>query len=314
MIDAPSTADAFAAILAAGVRISIPLLFLVLGELIAERAGVLNIGLEGLLLAGAFGGFAGSLLFGSAWAGVALAVVSSLLLALLLAIAVVRAGLDQIVCGVALNILALGLTGVFFRAVTAARSSIAVATVAPAPVPILSSLPLVGPALFAQSPFAYLAYPLVPVVAFFLYRTRPGLVVRATGESPEAVDALGASVPRIRIACVLACGALAGLAGAYLSIAYANTFVEGMSDGRGFVALALVVFARWDPWRAGVGALLFGCASAIGIRLQGQGIAGVEVPYQLFQALPYLLTLFVIAGSGRRGESAPRALGRFYRR
>lgn len=303
-----------AAVLEAGVRIAVPLLFLVLGELWAERSGVLNVGLEGLLLAGAFGGFAGALLSGSPWAGLLGAVLASLLLAALLGILVVRIGLDQIVCGVALNALALGLTGVFFRALTAGRASIAIPAVGPAPLPGLDALPVVGRALFAQSPFAYAAYPLVPLAAFLLYRTRPGLLVRATGESPEAVDALGASVARVRFACLLASGALAGVAGAYLSIAYARTFVEGMSDGRGFVALALVVFARWDPWRAGAGALLFGCATALGIRLQGQPVGGVEVPYQLFQALPYLLTLAVIAAGGRRGESAPRALGRFFRR
>jgi simple sugar transport system permease protein len=254
------------------------------------------------------------LLTGDPSIGVLAAVAASLLLAAILGIAVVRVGLDQIVCGVAVNILALGLTGVFFRALSAGRTSIAIPAIAPVPIPFLSTLPVIGPALFAQSPFAYVAYPLAPLVALFLYRTRPGLVVRATGESPEAIDALGFRVARVRFAGVLACGALAGLAGAYLSLSYANTFVEGMSDGRGFVALALVVFARWDPWRAGAGALLFGCAAALGIRLQGRALGGIEVPYQFFQALPYLLTLAVIAMSGRRGAAAPRALGQFFRR
>jgi simple sugar transport system permease protein len=307
-------ATAAAAVLAAGVRIAVPLVFLVIGELIAERAGVLNVGLEGLLLAGAFGAFAGALLSGSPLVGLGVAILASVALAALLALCVVRLGLDQIVTGVALNILSLGLTGVFFRALAEGRASLAVPTFAPAPIRGLASLPLIGVPLFAQSPFAYATYPLVAAAAIFLYRTRAGLIVRATGESPHAVDALGAPVALIRCACVLACGALAGVAGAYLSISYANTFVEGMSDGRGFVALALVVFARWDPWRAAAGALLFGCATALGIRLQGEDVGGVEVPYQLFQALPYLLTLAVIAASGGRGAAAPAALGRFFRR
>jgi simple sugar transport system permease protein len=138
--------------------------------------------------------------------------------------------------------------------------------------------------------------------------------VRATGENPAAVDALGFSVGRVRVACLLASAVLAGLAGAYLSISYTNTFVEGMSDGRGFLALAIVVFSRWDPWRAGGGALLFGCATALGIRLQGEAIAGLELPYQLFQALPYLLTLGILALTRAAGAAAPPSLGTPFRR
>ncbi len=305
---------ALAPLLAAGVRISVPLLLLVLGEIYSERAGVLNIGLEGMLLAGALAGFAGSLLFGSPLAGFALAILFATLLAALHAYAVVVRGLDQIVSGVALNVLSFGLTGVFFRALAAGRPSLDAASLDPVAIPLLSKIPFIGAALFQQSPVAYVVYPLVPVAAVLLYRTRAGLIVRATGENPAAVDALGFSVARVRGACVLASGALAGVAGAYLSISYTNTFVEGMSDGRGFLALAIVVFSRWDPWRAGAGALHIGCATALGIRLQGQPVAGFDIPYQFFQALPYVLTLAILAFARSRVSGAPASLGAHYRR
>jgi simple sugar transport system permease protein len=292
----------------------VPLLLLVLGEIYSERAGVVNIGLEGLLLAGAFTGFTGALFTGSVFAGVGAAILCAMLLAAFHAYAVVVRGLDQIVSGLALNVFSLGLTGVFFRAVAAERSSLEIAALSPAPMPLLSEIPLIGPALFRQSPFAYVTYALVPIAAVILYRTRIGLVVRAAGENPAAVDSLGYSVARIRFACLLASGALAGVAGAYLSTSYTNTFVEGMSDGRGFLALAIVVFARWDPWRAFGGALLFGCAAALGIRLQGEPVAGALLPYQLFQALPYLLTLAILAFSRAQHAAAPPALGTHFRR
>ncbi|MFN0152133.1 MAG: ABC transporter permease [bacterium] len=314
MDSAAPIAAALAPLLAAGVRISVPLLLLVLGEIYSERAGVLNIGLEGMLLAGALAGFAGSILFGSALAGFALAMLFATLFAALHAYAVVVRGLDQIVSGVALNVLSFGLTGVFFRALAAGRPSLDAASLDPVALPLLSKIPVIGEALFNQSPVAYVVYPLVPVAALLLYRTRAGLIVRATGENPAAVDALGVSVARVRAACVLASGALAGIAGAYLSISYTNTFVEGMSDGRGFLALAIVVFSRWDPWRAGAGALLFGCATALGIRLQGQPVAGFDIPYQFFQALPYVLTLAILAFARSRVSAAPPSLGVHYRR
>jgi general nucleoside transport system permease protein len=310
----PALVETATALLAAGVRIAVPLLLLVLGEIYSERAGVVNIGLEGLLLAGAFSGFAGALVTGSVLAGFGVAILCAALLAALHAYAVVVRGLDQIVSGLALNVLSLGLTGVFFRAFAAGRASLELAGLGPAPVPLLSEIPLAGPAFFRQSPVAYLAYALVPIAALVLYRTRAGLVVRAAGENPAAVDSLGYSVARVRFACLLASGALAGIAGAYLSTSYTNTFVEGMSDGRGFLALAIVVFARWDPWRALGGALLFGCAAALGIRLQGEPVAGVELPYQLFQALPYLLTLAILAFSRAQHAAAPPALGTHFRR
>jgi simple sugar transport system permease protein len=300
--------DPAAGLLEAAVRIAIPILLAVVGEIVAERAGVLNVGIEGMMLAGAFGAFAGAWTTGSAEAGVAAGVGAALALAALHAALVVRAGLDPIVTGVAVNVLALGMTGVLFRALTAGSGSVFVATLPPLPVPLLAALPVVGPALFVQNALGWAAFALTGLVALFLARTSPGLVLRATGENPDAVDAAGIDVRRVRLLATLFGGACAGAAGAYLACGYSNTFVEGMSAGRGFVALAIVVFARWSAAGGLGGALLFGLAMSLQVRLQGRALLGVEIPYQFFQALPYALTLAVLARSPRRAGGAPAAL------
>ena len=302
-------------LIVATVRISIPILLVVLGEIVAERAGVLNIGLEGMILAGAFAGFAGAWLAGSAAAGLVLGIVAGLLLAALFAVLVLRLRLDPIVTGVAVNVFALGVTGVLFRALTSGkRSTVFVESLPSIEVPGLAGLPVLGPALFSLNALGYAAIVLTAAVAWFLRSSSAGLVLRAVGENPEAVDTAGLSVLKVRLLAVLFCGALAGAAGVYLSVGYSNTFVENMSAGRGFVALAIVVFARWNPWVGAFGALLFGLAMSFQVRLQGQEVLGGEIPYQFFQMLPYLLTLAVLATTSRRGAGAPAALARPWRR
>jgi ABC-type uncharacterized transport system permease subunit len=306
--------ETLAGLLDAAVRISVPLLLAVLGEIVVERAGVLNIGIEGMVLAGAFGGFAGAFLSGSPEFGLLLGASSGLTLGALLAWLVVRARVDAIVAGVALNILALGITGVFFRRIAnAAGERLIAPTFTAVQVPWLSKLPLVGPAFFDQNLYAYMGYALVPATAFFLFRTLPGLRLRACGENPDAAAAAGVPVQRVRIVAVLFGALMAGIAGSYLSIAYSNTFVENMSAGRGFVALAIVVFARWKPGLGVVGALLFGAAMAFQVRFQGARILGVEAPYQFYQMLPYVLTLLVLGLSSRGATGVPAALGRPFR-
>jgi len=306
--------ETIAALLDAAVRISIPLWLAVLGEIVVERSGVLNIGIEGMILAGALGGFAGALLFGAPEAGLVLGVAAALALGWLFAALVVRVRIDAIVTGVALNILALGLTGVFFRQLAGTpRATMIAPTFASVRVPLLADVPVIGPAFFDRNLFAYLAYALAPAVAWFLYRSMPGLRLRACGENPDAAATAGTSVARTRTVAVLFGALMAGLAGTYLSIGYSNTFVENMSAGRGFVALAIVVFARWNPWLAAAGALLFGGAMAFQVRYQGAGFFGVEVPYQFFQMFPYVLTLVVLAASARGAAGAPAALGKPYR-
>ena len=294
----------------ATVRIAIPILLVTIGEIVAERGGVLNIGLEGMILVGAFGAFSGAWAVGTPWAGLLLAIALAMALAAIFALFVVRLALDPLVTGVAVNVLALGVTGVLFRAATADAGTVFVATFPALPLGPLAGIPLIGKALFSQNALGYAAFAAAIGASLFLRRTSPGLVLRATGESPDAVAAAGADPVRIRLGATLFGGAMAGAAGAYLSTGWSNTFVENMSAGRGFVALAIVVFARWTPLGAIGGSLLFGLAMALQVRLQGQ----VGIPYQFFQMLPYALTLVVLAAAPRRGAGAPAALARPWRR
>lgn len=297
-------------LLEAGVALAAPLLLAALGEIMAEKSGVINVGIEGMVLAGALAGFAGSFATHSPWLGALAAAGAGVALAALLALLAVRYGADQVVVGTAINILALGLTGVFARALfpDATASAVPFASV---PIPGLSRLPLIGPALFAQNALGYLAWLLIPVCWFYLFRTRPGLRLRAAGEYPEAADGAGVRVSRVRTLATLWGGGMAGLAGAFLSIGYTNGFVENMSGGRGFIALAVVILGRWNPLGAGAAALLFGLASALQFQFQA---STVRVPHQLLLALPYLMTLAALLLRSRLKSAPPAALGEPYRR
>jgi ABC-type uncharacterized transport system permease subunit len=293
------------------VVMAVPLLLAALGELIAERAGVINIGLEGLLLVGAFAAMAGSYFSGSTAVGIVSALLCGAALAALFSFFVVRRNANQVVAGTAVNLLALGLTGVAYRAVfgvTGAALTIAGSPVLP--IPLLHGLPILGPSFFQQPSLGYVAFFLVPCVAFGLARTLPGLRLRMVGENPAAAEAQGVSVQRMRTAAVVTCGSLAAAAGAYLAVAYARTFVEGMSAGRGFIALAIVIVGRYSAWGILAAALLFGLATALQFHFQALGLS---IPYQFFLVLPYLLTLLVLAGYVGRTR-APAALGQPYER
>lgn len=297
-------------LLEVGVALAVPLLLASLGEIMAEKAGVINVGIEGMVLVGALAGFAGSFAAHSPWTGALAAAGAGVALAALLALLSVRYGSDQVVVGTAINILALGLTGVFARALFPDATAGA-APFAAAPIPGLSRLPLIGTALFSQNALGYLAWLLVPLCWFFLFRTRPGLRLRAAGEYPEAADGAGVRVGRVRTLATLWGGGLAGLAGAFLSIGYTNGFVENMSGGRGFIALAVVILGRWNPLGAAAAALLFGLASALQYQFQA---TTVRVPHQLLLALPYLLTLAALLLRSRLKSAPPAALGEPYRR
>jgi simple sugar transport system permease protein len=304
-----------AGLLDATVRMALPVLLVVAGEIVAERAGVLNIGLEGMILAGAFAGFAGAWQTGSPWLGLLLGVGAAAVLALAFGLLVVRGALDPIVTGVALNVFSLGVTGVLFRALTdGSQRPLFVTTFAPLPVPLLSDLPFVGQTFASMNALGWATIVVTVAAAAFLTRTAPGLLLRAAGENPEAVETAGVDVLRVRMLAVLFCGMTAGAAGVYLSCGYSNTFVENMSAGRGFVALAIVVLARWHPLAGVAGAMLFGLAMAAQVRLQGRILLGAEIPYQFFQMLPYALTLAVLAATTRPGAGAPAALARPWRR
>jgi general nucleoside transport system permease protein len=298
--------DVFAPFVAATVRTAVPLALAAMGELLVERAGLINMGLEGAILAGAFGALVGASAAGVA-AGYGVAIVAGLLIAALFALCVIRLRTDQIIAGTALTLLSVGVTGTLYRSLFGSSgAALSIPTSAPLPLPGLSALPAVGAALFAQPSVTYLAYVLPIALAWWLARTQAGLALRAIGERPEAAEAAGVHVDRFRTAAILAGGALGGLAGGTLVLAQAGTFAEGMSAGRGFIAIAIVVLGRWTPFGVAGGALLFGAASALQFAFQAMGW---RAPYQLFLVAPYILTLTVLAGAVGRAR-APAALGK----
>lgn len=297
---------ALAAFLEGSVRTATPLALAALGETLVERAGVINIGLEGAVIAGAFGALvgAGTLGVGAGFAAAALAGVAATALFALFAVSL-RA--DQIITGTAVTLFALGLTGALYRALYGAGgAALSVPTLAPWAVPGLARIPILGGAFFAQPAVTYLVYLAAPALWWWLYRTHAGLALRAVGENPAAAAAAGISPHRVRWQALLVGGALGGLAGGSLVLAQVGTFAEGMSAGRGFIAIAVVALGRWHPLGVALAALLFGAASALQFLFQAMGW---DVPYQLFLALPYMLTLLALAGAAGRA-AAPAALGR----
>jgi simple sugar transport system permease protein len=293
-------------IVQSAVAMALPLLLAALGELIAERSGVINIGLEGMMLAGAFAAMAAAFFTGSAALGLLAAWTTGLLLAAVFLYVVVDRGGNQVVAGIGVNLLAFGLSGVAYRAVFGVTgAALTVPGLASLPLPGLSQLPIVGPGFFAQTVLGYAAFLLVPLIAFGLYYTVPGIKLRMVGESPAAALAQGVNPRVVQSLALLACGLLASTAGAYLAIAYARTFVEGISAGRGFIALAIVIFGRWSPWGVLAGALLFGAATALQFHVQA---LDMRLPYQFALMLPYILTLVALAGYAGR-VVAPASLG-----
>lgn len=290
---------------AATVRVATPLALAALGETVAERSGVINLGIEGAMLAGALGAAIGAVALGPA-AGVALAMTAGVATAAIFAAVAIAARANQIITGTAVTLGMIGLTGLIARlAFGDAGAGLSVPTLPALPIPGLTSIPLIGPAFFAQSLLSYAVYLLVPAVAWLLFRTRFGRELRAAGESPSSARAMGVRVPRVRTVATLIGGALAGLAGASLVLAQVGTFTEKMTAGRGFIAIAIVVLGRWHPLGAALAALLFGAATALQFTFQA---SGSPVPYQLFLALPYLMALAVLAVAvGRR--KGPAALG-----
>jgi len=298
--------SATSAFLEATVRTATPLLLAAQGELLVERSGLINIGLEGVILMGAFGALAGAGAGGTALGYVAGAL-AGVLVALVFAFFVLWVRADQIITGTAITVLSLGVTGTLYQMLYGASgASLSIPTSGPLSVPVLARIPMIGSAFFAQPAPTYFAYAVVPLLWWWLHRTHAGLALRALGENASAVEAAGIPVRTMRLGALLAAGALGGLAGATLVIAQAGTFAEGMSAGRGFIAIAIVVLGRWSVGGVVVAALLFGAGSALQFLSQA---AGLQLPYQLFLALPYVLTLAALAGVAGRVR-APEALGR----
>lgn len=289
------------------VRTATPLGFAALGETITERSGIINIGLEGVIIAGAFGAFvaAGT---GSTSVGFAGAALAGIVVAAVFAFFAIRLRADQIITGTAISLLSLGLTATLYRQLYGATgAALSTPTIGVMEIPGLVSVPLIGRALFAQPAITYLLYALVPAVWWWLYRTHSGLGLRAVGENPRAAVAAGIPASRVQMLSVLLGGMLGGVAGGTLVIAQAGSFAEGMSAGRGFIAIAIVVLGRWHPLGVAAAAIVFGAASALQYLLQAMGWS---LPYQLFLALPYVLTLLGLAGIAGKA-TAPASLGRW---
>ncbi|MEO5905048.1 MAG: ABC transporter permease [Gemmatimonadaceae bacterium] len=289
------------------IRTATPLALAALGETVTERAGIINIGLEGAIIAGAFGAFVATG-FGGVWAGLAGAGVAGGLIAAVFAFFVIRLRADQIISGTAISLFSLGLTSTLYRQIYGATgAALSIPTMGAASVPVLSLIPFIGKALFDQPPVAYLLYLLVPSTWWWMYRTHSGLSLRAIGEDPRAAAAAGVSVSRTQLLAVLFGGCLGGVAGGVLVVAQSGSFAEGMSAGRGFIAIAVVVLGRWHPLGAITAALIFAAASALQYFFQAMGWA---VPYQVFLALPYALTLLGLAGIAGRAVP-PGSLGKW---
>jgi general nucleoside transport system permease protein len=292
--------------LEAMIRTATPLAFAAMGELVTERAGVINIGLEGAIIAGCLGAF---LVSGAAGAGAGFAAgaIAGLLMSTVFALFVVTLRTDQIITGTAITLLGLGITGTWYRLLHGDGGGALMAATIPAlPVPWLSELPLIGRPLFRQPVPTYALYALVPALAWWLRGTHGGLALRATGEYAEAARAAGIHTARVRWMAIGVGGLMAGLCGATLVLAQVGSFNEGMSAGRGFIAIAIVVLGRWSPLGAAAAALMFGAAFALQFAFQA---LGWPLPYQMFLALPYVLTLLLLA-TLRGRAAAPAGLGR----
>lgn len=276
------------ALLVSVIGLSAPVLWAALGELISERGGVINIGLEGMVLGGSFGAYYFTWLTGSVWLGVLAAIVLGMALAAIMGVLSIEGRADQIIVGLGIFILGGGASALAFEQIFSDGGRVIVDHMSPLEVPLLADLPGVGEALFRQVPLVYLAYVAVPLVWWLLWRTRWGLAVRAAGESPGALEAGGVSVRAVRWTALLCAGVGGGLAGATLVVGSLGTFTENISAGRGFIALAAVVFARWKPMGVLGACLVFGGADALQLRLQAVG----SIPWQV-----WVLVALIAAGA-----------------
>lgn len=283
------------AVLASTVRQSTPLVLGALCGLLGERSGIINIGIEGQMLMAAFMGFMVNVWTGNLLLAVLAGMATGAVLGLLLAFMSVTLKIDQIIGGTVINILALGLTGYFYtQGLTTAGK------LRPIAIPALSEIPLIGPVLFDNPPITYTTIILVFVVHYVLFYTRWGLRSRAVGEHPRAADTLGVNVYRVQYINVIIAGGIAGLAGAFLTLEAVGSFERAMTNGRGFVALAVMIFGKWMPFGAWGAALLFGFATAMQTQLQFGG--RIDIPHQFIGMLPYVLTIVVLAGFGGRAR------------
>jgi general nucleoside transport system permease protein len=301
------TGDLLIAICLAAIASGTSILLPALGEALTERSGVQNLGVEGMMLMGALFGYIVDIETSNIILAFVAAIVAATILAAVHAFLSITLRANQIVSGLAVTLFGSGLTAFLGKPFVGAQAPVVLTRM---PIPLLSQIPVVGQVVFTQDPVVYCSFVLVPLLWYFIYRTRPGLNLRAIGESPATADAMGVGVATRRYLYTLVGGALAGVGGAYLSLGYTPTWVEGMTAGRGWIAVGLVVFGTWDPWRVMAGAYLFGFVD--GFQLRAQGL-GTPVPSFFLNMLPYLFTVIVVAlSSGERLQrrlGIPRALG-----
>lgn len=295
------------------------LVYATIGEILTERAGILNLGVEGMMIMGAVTAFAAAYHTDNTWVGVLVAMLVGGVMALIHAFLTITLRADQVVSGLALTLFGSGLASFLGQRLGPGGAPL-VGLVGPRfqdiRVPILDQIPILGPALFQQDLLVYLMYLFVPVAWYFLYKTRPGLHLRSIGESPQTADAMGVNVFSLRYLYTVIGGMLVGLGGAHLSLSYTPGWTENLTGGRGWIVIALVIFATWDPARAVIGALLFGGVNAVQFRLQA---AGTTIPAALLNMLPYILTIVVLVAitwgeAFRKRVGAPAALGLPYMR
>ncbi len=298
--------DAIVSFLAADIRTAVPILLAALGYIFSERAGMVNIGAEGTMLIGALAGVVGSYLTSSVWLGALVSMFFGALISLLFAYLTITVKAEQIVVGAAINIMGLGLTTFVARIIFGVNTPPPkIESFASVLVPGLAKIPLIGPVLFQQSALVYITLLLVPLAHFVLFKTKIGLEIRAVGEHPKACDTVGINVNKLRYGSVIFSGLLAGLAGSYVSIGLLNFFTENMIAGRGFSALAAVIFGNFSPLGALGASLLFGAGDALQFRLQA---SGSQIPFPFLLMVPYILTILALTGFVRKSK-APAASG-----
>ena len=295
----------------ATVRMAVPLLFIALAELYSERAGMVNIGLEGLAAIGSLVGFLICFITGSTWLGILCGALAGVAVNMIYAFATITLCADHVVYGMAINIFAPALASFLYRIYFGAGSELSQITLMSGiGIPVLKDIPFLGDLLFNQTPMVYIAFALVVFTVIFFGKTRAGLSYKSVGEHPKAAATLGIPVVRVKYLSCVICGALAGIGGAYLTTCYANTYTEGNVAGRGFIALAAVIFGRWSGGGILAACLFFGFCDALQIRLQ---VMSIGIPYQFFQMIPYVATVLALTLIGAK-KSGPKAAGKPYRR
>ena len=291
------------------VRMATPILIVALAELYSERAGLVNIGLDGIMAFGSLAGFLTCYITGDPYLGILAGAIGGVLINMVYAFCTITLGAEQIVYGMAINIFAPALASFIYKIYFGINSSLINATLMEeVPIPLLSKIPVLGDVLFNHTPIVYLAYLLVPVTYIFLNKTKAGLNFKAVGEFPKAAESLGINVIRQKYLASIICGALAGIGGAYLTTCYISSYSDGVVSGRGFIALSAVIFGRWMPGGVLLAALMFGFTDALQLRMQ---VMTPDTPYQLLAMIPYLCTLFVLAFFGIK-KAGPKANGKPY--